>query len=85
MRVITSKSAKQALAPADAEQAVNDPDRVPRDAYTRSGEAREAIIGVTEHRRLVVVVYTQRAGRIRVVTAWPATGRDLRAYREAGR
>jgi uncharacterized DUF497 family protein len=54
--------------------------RVTREVDSGRGEWRAGIIGSTRAGRLLVVVYTMRGERFRVVTAWQATGRDARAY-----
>ena len=43
-------------------------------------EARYATIGMTEWGRLWVVVHTDRGSRLRLITAWPATPAERRAY-----
>ena len=53
-----------------------------REVRGRSGERRWAIVGATEAGRIIVIIYTWRGPRARVVTAYPASGRPgLRAYR----
>ena len=73
--------ARHAITPEEAEEVVQDPRRVDRDAYDFEGKHREAIIGLTGQRRLLVVFYTIREGRVRVVTARPARPSELRRYR----
>ena len=69
---------------AECAAAFADPNRVARRAATDRGEPRAGIIGATEAGRLIVVIFTRRGARVRVVTAWPARrGPDARAYREA--
>ena len=46
------------------------------------GEARFVQIGESARRRLVVVVFTERAGRIRIISARPATRREVRDYEQ---
>ena len=46
-------------------------------------EQRFISIGQSFRRRLLVVSYTERAGRIRIVTARKPTRRECREYREA--
>lgn len=68
----------------ECEQVFADPNRVARRAASDRGESRAGIIGTTEAGRLLVVIFTRRDERIRVVTAWPARrGPDARVYREA--
>lgn len=77
--------AQHRVAPQEAEEAITDPRRVPRRAYTRNSELRQAIIGVTRSGRVLVVIYTIREGRIRPVTGFTATGQNLRRYLAEGR
>ena len=78
-----SEIADHGFAGAECEEAMADPNRVGRRTADR-GEPRSGIIGVTEAGRLIVVIFTRRGGRFRVITAWPASrGPDARAYREA--
>jgi uncharacterized protein len=44
------------------------------------GEEREAVIGITEDWRLLVVVYTFRTEAIRVISARPATPGERTLY-----
>ena len=48
-------------------------------------EARHATIGITRSGQLLVVVHVERAGRIRLITAWPATPAERHAYEERPR
>jgi len=48
-----------------------------------SGEQRWASVGPTDDGRLLVVVWTVRGDRVRVVTAYPATKRVRAAYASA--
>jgi len=65
--------------PQEAEQAVGDPRAAPVDA-TDLDEQRDAVIGITAGARLLVVVFTIRRDRLRVVSARPATARERRLY-----
>jgi uncharacterized DUF497 family protein len=56
----------------------NDPVRVGTEIDPASGETRHHEIGATEAARVLYVIWTPRAKRIRTVTAWKA-GRKLRA------
>lgn len=47
------------------------------------GEQRWASVGPTDDGRLLVVVWTVRGDRVRVVTAYPATKRVRAAYASA--
>jgi uncharacterized DUF497 family protein len=69
------------LTPEEAEEAFGDPDRVRHPDYPGpGGETRRAVAGRTEDGLLLVVVYTRRQGRLRVVTAYPGNAADERAY-----
>jgi uncharacterized DUF497 family protein len=63
----------------EAQEACLDPDRKPASAYSVGGERRRALLGATESERILRVVYTQRSGRIRVISARAAT-RDERRH-----
>lgn len=71
--------------PAEAEQALEDPDRIGTAAYRIAGERRWAYLGATGAGRVLFVVYTRRGRRIRMVTARDATDREKRRYRKRGR
>lgn len=71
------------VTPDEAEAAIRDPKRLGAPAYDQAGERREALVGATGAGR-VLVVFTQRQGKIRVVTAWPASGRAARRYLTGG-
>lgn len=45
-------------------------------------EERCLLLGMTQHRRLVVVAHTERADIVRVISARPATPAERRAYEE---
>jgi len=75
--------ARHGVQPADAEQALlNDPVTL-QYAVTGSGEERWVGVGPTDAGRLLVVVWTMRASLVRVVTAYPASGRLRGAYAKA--
>ena len=69
--------------PADAEQALSNDPITLHYAVTDSGEERWVCAGPTDARRLLVIVWTMRASRVRVVTAYPASGRLRGAYAKA--
>lgn len=61
-----------------------DPWRFTRHDVSHSlDEDRDASIGVTTGGRLVIVFYTYRRDRIRLISARPATWRERRDYEEA--
>ena len=63
---------RHGVEPTECEQALSDARQVPLPGRTPGGEPRGSIIGRTAGGRLLVVIYTMRASRFRVVTAWPA-------------
>ena len=46
------------------------------------GEARLIDLGWSAHGRLLLVVYTERHGRIRIISCRPATRQERRRYEE---
>ena len=71
--------------PGEAEDAVLDPRRIGAPAYNLGSERRWALLGTPEGGETLFVVYTRRRGRIRVVTARPATNQEKRRYRKGGK
>lgn len=69
----------------EAEETFYDPARLRVDVYSTAIERRRDLLGRTEQGRLLFVVYTRRAGAIRVVTALDATQSQGRRYRRATR
>ena len=63
--------ARHGVMRAEAEQVVLG-DSMPLETERRSGEDRNTELGETEEGRLLIVVWTWRRRRIRVVTAFPA-------------
>src|SRR2546422_5011808 len=74
----TSHIARHRVTPAEAEQVVSGAS-LPLQTEERSGEERHTELGETAAGRLLVVVWTWRRRRIRVVTAFPAN-REWRAW-----
>jgi uncharacterized DUF497 family protein len=64
----------------EAQEACLDPERKPASAYNVGGEHRRALVGATATDRIFFVVYTVRAGRIRVISARVATRDECRQY-----
>lgn len=62
---------RHGLYPADVEDAMRSPRPLVLRSGLRNGEWRITLVGVTRQSRILVVVYTRRAGRIGVVTAYP--------------
>jgi uncharacterized DUF497 family protein len=81
----TSHIREHGVEPAEAEQALRDPDRIGVGAYNVAGERRWAYLGATEAGRILFLVYTRRHRRIRIITARDATERDKRRYRKRGK
>jgi hypothetical protein len=72
--------ARHGVEPAHVEQALcNDPVNLSY-VVAGSGEQRWASVGPIDDGRLLVVVWTVRGDRVRVVTAYPATKRVRAAY-----
>ncbi len=46
------------------------------------GEERFVLMGHSCRKRLLVVVYTERSGRIRIISGRPATRRERKYYEE---
>ncbi len=55
---------------------IPDPDQI-------AGEERFVTIGMSRRRELLVVIHTERAGRIRMISARTATKHERRGYEEA--
>lgn len=78
--------ARHGLDPADVELALANGALTLQHAVTGSGEKRWVSVGPTGARgngRLVVVVWTVRGARVRVVTAYPAAKRLQAEYAKA--
>ena len=54
---------------------IGDPDSEP-------GEMRHVLVGLSDRRRLLVVVHTVRGDRIRLISARSATPHERRSYEE---
>ncbi len=73
----TDHLARHGVEPAEAEQVLaNNP--LIMQAGERQGELRTACLGRTDAGRPLIVVYTNRGARIRVVTAYPAKRKKRR-------
>jgi uncharacterized protein len=77
--------AEHGVEPEEAEEALGDPRRVPREAYNVAGERRRAVLGTTLNERVLFVVYTLRGRLTRVVTARDADESERRQYRRRRR
>ena len=57
--------------------------RVHADPSSSVGEVREIIVGTSLARRLLLVSFTERRDRIRIISARPATSHERRDYEES--
>ena len=73
--------ARHGIAPEDAEDAILI-EPLETDLQEFGGEHRVLCFGRTRSGRLLTVLYTQRRGKIRVVTAYAMTTRQQRMYFE---
>ena len=76
---------RHGIAPWEAEDALRDPRRSKVETTHLGPERRWAVLGATASGRLLVVVFTRRTSRIRVVTARHATRLEKRRYRRRDR
>lgn len=74
--------AEHGIRPWEAEEAIDDRHRIP---FSAVHDGRRGIVGRTGDGRLLVVIFEQIGGAMRVVTAYDAGTRDERAYRRAQR
>jgi len=65
----------------EAEEIFADPSVVGLSGGWIDGEYREDIIGIRKGGRLLTVVYVERDGRIRILSARPSTRREEAIYR----
>jgi len=70
------------VSPSEVESVILNPLSEKSGVYERNGEPRAPVIGPSNEDRILVVLYTIRRGRIRVVTAYPASLRAVWQYRE---
>jgi hypothetical protein len=75
--------ARHGLQPAEVEQAIAGEPATLSEGLTEAGERRWVTVGRTAAGRLAAVVWTVRGARVRIVTAYPASGRQQVAYEEA--
>ena len=64
----------------EVEEALLDPRRIGIPAFSTQDEVRYCAIGSTEDGRVLVVVFTNRHGMIRAISARDATRRERRRY-----
>ncbi len=72
--------ARHDILPYEAEQAATDPRRVLIEERIVNGEQRLSYVGRTNAGRIIVVVEAPYGERVRVVTAYEATGWKRREY-----
>ena len=77
--------AEHAVTPEEVEEALSDPHRIPAPAYSTETERRFGAVDATDDGRILFVVYARRAGRVRVITAREASGRQQAQYRRGKR
>lgn len=65
----------------EVEEVFFDPVRKRDNAYSKSGEQRRALIGMTEDGRILYVVYTKRRGKIRPLMARDVSSAEKARYR----
>jgi len=63
---------RHAVTPAEAEEVVSGASLPLRDTMSGAGEERHAELGTTARGRLLIVAWTWRRRKVRVVTAFPA-------------
>jgi uncharacterized DUF497 family protein len=73
--------AKHGISPEETEEAVLI-EPLETDLQERQSEQRVVCFGRTKSGRLLTVLYTERRGKVRVVTAYPMTKRQQQSYFE---
>ena len=66
--------------PIEVEEALLDPKRLRADARRAPGEKRFAFVGATGEGRVLFIVYAERDGRVRPITARDASAAQKRRY-----
>lgn len=59
--------------------------RIVEDPRHSSEEQRLVLLGYSERRRVIAVMYVERDYKMRIISARRATGRELRNYEESTR
>ena len=77
----TKHLAAHEVTPAEFEQVLNN-DPLDLDYESIDNEERYRSVGLTSEGRLLSVVFTVRNGRLRAVTAFPASAPDAKAFLE---
>lgn len=70
---------KHGVAFADAEPVIYDPQALTQDD-DEGGEARYVTLGRDALGRILLVVWTERGDRVRIISARPATAEERQAY-----
>ena len=83
-RKAASKLAKHGVSFAEAVTAFRDPyGRIVQDPRHSHSEERLALVGRSERRRLVAIMFTEREDRVRLISARKATRSERNDYEEA--
>lgn len=78
--------AKHGVTFAEAQTVFRDPlGGIVDDPRHSSGERRLVLIGLSERRRLIAVMFTEKSDRIRLISARQVTRAERRAYEEKSR
>jgi uncharacterized protein len=59
--------------------------RIVDDPRHARGEDRSVLVGFSRAQRLLAVMFTERRGRIRIISARPVTHAERRTYEESAR
>ena len=76
----TRHVARHGVTRTEAEQALTDPHGFDAPAYATATEERYAYVGATEAGQVLFVVYTERNGRIRIITGYRAEEEEVEEY-----
>jgi uncharacterized protein len=83
-RKAATNRAKHGVTFEEAATAFGDPlGRITEDPRQPAGEERFALLAQSARARLLVVLFTERGERVRLISARPATRPERRAYEEA--
>ena len=82
-RKAAANLAKHKVSFEEAATAFGDPlGRIVADPRHSAVEERLVLLGISEERRLLAVMYIERAEAVRIISARPATRRERRDYEE---
>jgi hypothetical protein len=80
---VAANLAKHRVAFEEAATVFGDPfGGIVTDPRHSSGEMRFVLLGLSQARRLLAVMYAERDGAVRIISARPATRRERRNYEE---